>query len=167
MTKNFITTVYGADIPGVLRSLAHVTRSNGGEWLSSKVIKLDGQFAAIMSVVVNEDQEDALREALETEFSDLTFVYTHARAVQHEVRKTINLVVDCIDRPGLTGDLSNILSNLDLGVENMDCKRFDMDGIGETVFSAKLTLAVPEGWNSEDIAGEIETLSEDVQVNVL
>lgn len=167
MTSNFITTVYGSDTPGILRSLAYITRSHGGEWLTSKVIKLDGQFAAIMSVVVNEDQEDALKAALEEEFSDLRFVYAPARVVHQELRKTINLVVDCIDRPGLTGDLSNILTNLDLGVENMECKRFAMDGIGETVFSAKLTLAVPEGWKSEDIAGEIETLSEDVQVNVL
>ena len=38
------------------------------------------------------------------------------------------------DRPGLTGDLSAILANLDIGVEDMECKRFTMEGIGDTVF---------------------------------
>jgi glycine cleavage system regulatory protein len=75
-------------------------------------------------------------------------------------------VVDCIDRPGLTGDLTNILTNLDICVENMECRRFAMDGIGD-VFSAQLALRVTESTKSENIAGEIETLSEDVQVNVL
>ncbi|MGB3210882.1 MAG: ACT domain-containing protein [Desulforhopalus sp.] len=167
MRSNFITTVYGPDIPGIIKSLAQTTRSHGGEWLTSKVIKLDGQFAAIMSVVIEEEFEIKIKSTLEREYPSLHFVYAEARTSSQEMTKIINLVVDCIDRPGLTGDLSNILANLDIGVENMDCKRFAMDGINDTVFSAQLTLAVPEAAESEIIAGEIEALSEDVRVNVL
>jgi glycine cleavage system regulatory protein len=167
MAINFTTTVYGSDIPGVLKSLSQVTRSHGGEWLTSKVIKLDGQFAAIMNVVISEQKEEQLKVDLEKKFPSLYFVYAPAGETILEPTKKISLVVDCIDRPGLTGDLSNILANLDLGVENMECKRFAMDGIRETVFSAQLTLAVPEASESEVIAGEIEALSEDVRVNVL
>jgi glycine cleavage system regulatory protein len=167
MRTNFITTVYGSDIPGVIKALAQTTRSQGGEWLTSKVIKLDGQFAAIMSVVIEEDLELNLKSTLDQQFPSLSFVYSAAQTTNQEMTKIINLVVDCIDRPGLTGDLSNILANLDIGVENMECKRFAMDGIHDTVFSAQLTLAVPEAAESEVIAGEIEALSEDVRVNVL
>jgi len=166
MKSNYITTIHGPDMPGVIKSLALATRSFGGEWLSSKVIKADGQFAAIMNVVIVSDQELVLKSALEKEFPALTFVYSAAIAPSLNVCKTIHLGVDCIDRPGLTGDLSNILTNLDICIENMECKRFIMDGIGD-VFTAKLALVVPEAVKSEVIAGEIETLSEDVQVNVL
>lgn len=167
MRSNFVTTVYGPAFPGIIKALAKATRARGGEWLSSKVIKLDGQFAAIMSVVVDEKLEAVLKAALEEEFSSLQFVYSLPSPRLRQSKKTISLVVDCIDRPGLTGDLSNILANLDIGVENMECERFAMDGIGDTVFSAKLTLAVPETAESEIIAGEIEALSEDVRVNVI
>lgn len=167
MRTNFITTVYGPDIPGIVKALAQTTRSQGGEWLTSKVIKLDGQIAAIMSVVVEKELEISLKSTLELNFPGLSFVYAAVKTTHQEMTKTINLVVDCIDRPGLTGDLSNILANLDIAVENMECKRFAMDGIHDTVFSAQLTLAVPEGTVSEIIAGEIEALSEDVRVNVL
>ena len=167
MRSNYITTVYGSDIPGVIKALAQTTRSQGGEWLTSKVIKLDGQFTAIMSVVVEEELEANLKSTLEQKFPSLSFVYAAAQTTHLEMTKIINLVVDCIDRPGLTGDLSNILANLDIGVENMECKRFAMDSINDTVFSAQLTLAVPEAADSEIIAGEIEALSEDVRVNVL
>ncbi|BHH85635.1 ACT domain-containing protein [Desulforhopalus sp. 52FAK] len=166
MKSNYITTVYGPDIPGVIKSLSLATRSYGGEWLSSKLIKADGQFAAIMNVVVGSDKELSLKMGLENDFSALTFVYSPATAPSQNMNKTIHLGVDCIDRPGLTGDLSNILTNLDICVENMECKRFVMDGIGD-VFSAKIALVVPDSVKSEVIAGEIETLSEDVQVNVL
>lgn len=167
MHSNFITTVYGPDIPGIIKELSKATRSLGGEWLTSKVIKLDGQFAAIMSVLIEEEQEVVLKQSLAEKFSSLQFVHAPANMVHGDTTKIINLVVECIDRPGLTGDLSNILANLDIGLENMECKRFTMDGINDTVFSAKLTLAVPEGAESEVIAGEIETLSEEVRVNVL
>ena len=145
MKSNFITTIYGPVFPGIIKSLAEATRSLGGEWLTSKVIKLDGQFAAIMNVVVEEVLEKSLKSNLDQRFPTLHFSYAPASMPPRTATKTINLVVDCIDRPGLTGDLSNILANLDICVEDMECKRFAMDGIGDTVFSARLTLAVPEG----------------------
>jgi glycine cleavage system regulatory protein len=166
MKSNFITTVYGPVIPGIIKVLAQATRSLGGEWLTSKIIKLDGQFAAIMNVVVAENLERTLKSTLEEKFADLNFVYAPVSAsLPRGATKTIKLVVDCIDRPGLTGDLSSILANLDVAVEDMECKRFAMDGIGgDTVFSARLTLCVPLDADSETLAGEIETLSEDVRV---
>lgn len=167
MRSNFITTVYGPDVPGVVKLLAETTRFFGGEWLTSKVIKLDGQLAAIMSVVVDRDKEVKLKSTLETKFPGLQFIYSPPHHATVKEKKTIKLVVDCIDRPGLTKDLSNILANLDIVVESMECKRFIMDGIDDTVFSADLTLSVPEIAQSEIIADEIETLSEDVRVNVL
>ncbi len=167
MKSNFITTVYGPVIPGIIKVLAQATRSFGGEWLTSKIVKLDGQFAAIMNVVVEEAQEKALKSSLEEKFPSLRFVYTSANTTPRVPIKTINFVVDCIDRPGLTGDLSGILANLDIGVEDMECKRFVMDGIGGTVFSARLTLSVSFDADSQIIAEEIETLSEDVRVNIV
>ncbi len=168
MRSNFITTVYGPAIPGIIKILAQATRSLGGEWLTSKIIKLDGQIAAIMNVIVDNEKEALLKSTLEQRFPSLSFVYSPSNASPRATTKTINLVVDCIDRPGLTGDLGGILANLDIGVEDMECKRFSMDGIGgDTVFSARLTLAVPADADSEIIAGEIETLSEDVRVHVL
>ncbi|MDK9708130.1 MAG: hypothetical protein OEL83_13895 [Desulforhopalus sp.] len=167
MKSNFITTVYGPATPGIIKVLAQATRGLGGEWLTSKLIRLDGQFAAIMNVVVAQDQESALKSNLEARFPSLSFVYAPVNPAPREKTKTIKLVVDCIDRRGLTGDLSSILANLDIGVEDMECKRFAMDGIDDTVFSARLTLSVPLDADSEIIAEEIETLSEDVRVNIL
>jgi len=166
MAKNIITTVYGPDIPGIIKELAECTREWGGEWLACKVIKLDGQFAAIMSVVVEMQNEEKLQSQLHKKFRDLTFIYSPAQFEAAKKVKTINLLVDCIDRPGLTADLTNIIANLGITMENMDCKRFEMDGIGETVFSAKLALSVDQTVDSETIAGEIETLSEDARVQV-
>jgi len=166
MRRNFVTTVYGPDFPGIIKAMAQATRSHGGEWLTSKVIKLDGQFAALMNVVVEAELEDGLKSALEQKFPTLHFVYSQPGSQFREGTKVINLLVDCIDRPGLTGDLSTILANLDIRVESLEAKRYAMDGIGDTVYSAQLKLIVPMAAQSEAIAGEIEALSEDVRVTV-
>jgi glycine cleavage system regulatory protein len=81
--------------------------------------------------------------------------------------KRINLVIDCKDRPGLTKEISAILGNLDLVVENMECHRAHVSSIGEAVFTAKLALTVPENMSGESVADEIEALADDVWVNVV
>lgn len=166
MRRNFVTTVYGPDFPGIIKAMAQATRSLGGEWLTSKVIKLDGQFAAIMNVMVEAGLEDGLKSALEQKFPTLNFVYSQPGSQFREGTKVINLLVDCIDRPGLTGDLNTILANLDIRVESLEAKRYAMDGVADPAYSAQLTLIVPVAAQSEAIAGEIEALSEDVRVTV-
>lgn len=166
MINHYVTTVSGEESPGVLTSLSLVTRSYGGEWLTSKVIKTEGRFAAIMSVVIHSTKEADLKAILEEKFPGLIFVYSPVTRVVQKERKTLHVVVDCIDRPGLTGDLNNILANLDIGIDNMVCKRFAMEGIGD-VFSAHLSLVVSEATEGEVIAAELVAMSEDVQVSVL
>lgn len=167
MTKTFISTISGPDSLGIIKSLAQTTRGLGGEWITSKVMKLDGQFAALMKVTIEQVNEDALKNKLEEQFPQLTFSYAEIVEGKTQPAKIINLEIDCKDRPGLTRDINNILSNLDLTVENMEFNRFHVSSIGEAVFSAKLALAVPEETSSEDLAEEIETLSDDVRVNVI
>lgn len=167
MKSKFTTTVMGPASPGIIKNLAEASRQLGGEWLTSKVMKLEGRFTAMMQVAVDEDLEVLFKETLVDKFPDLEFFYSDASVQEHKHDKRISLVVDCRDRSGLTRDINNILHNLDLVVENMDCNRFPVTPLGETVFSAKLTLAVNESMSAEAIAEEIETLSEDTRVSVV
>ena len=167
MKSVFISTITGPDSLGIIKSLAEVTRSVGGEWLTSKVMKLEGQFATLMKVSIDEGQESQLKKELAKQFPELTFTNAVIRPQTDKPSKIVNLEIDCKDRPGLTKDINNILSNLDLVVENMEFNRVHVSSIGEAVFSAKLALAVSEDTNSEVLAEEIESLSEDVRVNVV
>lgn len=167
MKSIFISTIVGPVSPGIIKSLAEVTRGLGGEWISSKVMRLDGQFSAMMKVSIEEETKEKLIADLKAKFEQLQFFYSDAASETNAPSKTINLVVDCKDRVGLTKDINSILFNLGLTVENMEFNRFPVVGIGESVFSAKLTLAVPEESSAEAIAEEIEALSEDTRVNVI
>lgn len=162
----FISTVVGPDSPGAIKSMAETTRSLGGEWLTSKVMKLDGQLTAMMKVLVDKEKEAELKAKLENQFVDLRFFYAEPIDDTKKTTEVINLVVDCKDRPGLTKDINTIAANLDLVVKDMDCNRYHVSSIGEAVFSARLTIGVPEGTSSQAVADEIEALYDDVRVSV-
>jgi glycine cleavage system regulatory protein len=162
----FITTVLGPDSPGIIKSLAHTTRDLGGEWLTSKVVKLDGQFSAIMRVVIDPDKEDALKAELKRNFPDLQFVYAPSLTDEDKPSKVMNLVVDCMDRAGLTKDITNILHGMDVVVESMEFNRAHVSSIGQAVFSAKLSICVRDDVSGDTVVEEIEGLSDDVRVTV-
>jgi glycine cleavage system regulatory protein len=163
----FITTITGPDSPGIIKSLAETTRAMGGEWEISRVMKLGGQFAGLMKVIVATESEASLKNELGQQFPQLTFSYAEIGTDPAQAKKTIKLEIDCKDRPGLTRDINNILVNLDLVVESMEFNRVHVSSIGEAMFNAKLALAVAESMSGEAIAEEIESLSEDVRVNVI
>ena len=167
MKEIYISTVSGPSTPGIIKSLAQTTRAHGGEWIASKVMKLDGQFSALMKVSIEQKNVQPLKLALRDDFKDLQFMESAALSPTHEQVKSIDLEVDCKDREGLTRDISNIIFNLDLVVENLEFNRFPVSTFGESVFSAKLTVGVPEGTSALAVAEEIEAISEDMRVSVL
>lgn len=167
MKETYISTVSGPSTPGIVKALAETTRAHGGEWLASKVMKLDGQFSALMKVSIEAENVDPLQKALIEEYSDLQFVNNSAVSPTNDEMQSIDLEVDCRDREGLTRDISNIIFNLDLVVQNLEFNRFPVSSLGESVFSAKLTVGVPEGTLASAVAEEIEAISDDMRVNVL
>ena len=167
MKNIFISTITGPDSPGIIKSLAEATRSVGGEWITSKVMKLDGQFAALMKVSIDAESENQLKEELANKFPELTIANAAPAPQSEKPLKIVNLEIDCIDRPGLTKDINDIVSSLDLVVENMEFSRVHVSTIGEAVFNAKLALAVPEETDIEALAEEIESFSDDLRVNIM
>jgi glycine cleavage system regulatory protein len=167
MKNTFVMSVVGPDSPGTIKSIAETTRGLGGEWLKSKVMRLDGNLMAMMKVVVEQDSEARLKGELEREFSDLQFFYAVATTGSDVPTRILNLVLDCKDRPGLTKEVNAIFADLGFMVENMECNRAHVSTIGEAVFTARIALAVPEDMNSESVADEIEAMAKGIRVNVV
>lgn len=167
MKKLFITTVIGPITPGVIKSLAEVTRSFAGEWLTSKVIKVDGHFSAMMKVTIAPEAEAELKAKFESEFTALRFFFDDVVTAAETVSTALHLTLDCGDRAGLTRDIVDVLSNLDLVIEHMEFNRVHVSTIGQTVFSSTLNLAVPEGISTESVVELLEGVSEDARVSIL
>lgn len=61
----FVLTVVGDDRPGLVSSLSSTVADHGGNWLTSRMAQLAGQFAGIVLVEVPTERAGQLRESLE------------------------------------------------------------------------------------------------------
>lgn len=165
MATVFITTIVGEDKPNTIKDIAEITRSLGGEWSKSKVSKLDNQFAALMKVVIDEKNEQELKDKLQSAYPDLHFFHAPATNLDDGKFQIVDLVVDCEDRPGLTRDINTVLSDLNLETENMEFHRLPVTPVGGTVYTAKMTVKIPESMDKDSLAESIESLSECIRVH--
>lgn len=159
MKKDLITTITGEDAPYIIRALAETTRSLGGEWTRSKVIHLHGRFAALMKVSVDPEQERELNRKLKDLYPGLHFEYTPLPEVDPEGMETITVVIDCEDRPGLTHDIIGVLSDLNLESEGLESHRLPVAPVGGTVYSAKLSVRVPDALTKTELVRSLEDIA--------
>lgn len=160
MKSVFITTITGKDRPYIIQSLAETTRRMGGEWTKSKVIHLEGRFSALMLVSIDNDKEQELKDKLESLYSELSFHHSPIQTPPTEEVETVSLVIDCKDRSGLTHDIVGILSDLNLEAETLEVHRFPVTPVGGTVYSAKLTVRIPDIALRGELVKNLETISD-------
>ncbi|GIU12554.1 glycine cleavage system protein R [Shewanella sp. MBTL60-007] len=165
MKKTFVTTVSGVTEPGIIKSLAEITRKHGGEWLMSKVIKLGGHFTALFEMTIEAESLPQLESDFEAHFPAMYFSYDLVAQRTPSAYQEVKLQFDCNDRPGLTRDIDNAMADLEVELESLDSHRVAVIGMGTAVFSSTLTLAIPESITSQRVIESLEGLGEDVRVS--
>jgi glycine cleavage system regulatory protein len=165
MKSVFVTTIVGDDRPDIINALAKVTLSLGGEWIRSKVIRLDGQFAAILKVSIDEAQKDNLNLTLAQEFADFAFSHAPVREIQPENLNFHDLVLDCDDRPGLTKEITRILYDLNLRPDNLEVSRVPIFQMGKTVYSAKMRVGIPDTLSKKELSDALMKVSDSCRIS--
>ena len=161
MADSLVLTVIGPDRPGIVSQLSAIVESHGGNWVESQMAHLGGSFAGIVQVEVA--TPDALVSALQA-LEDL-----HVHAVRDGGGEssghpaTIQLVAN--DRPGIVHEISEVLSELMVNVEELltSCEAAPM-GTGN-LFRAKLNVKLPDGLSSESLGDALQALSDDLIVD--
>ena len=161
----FIQTVTGKDRTHLIKEMAEVTRSVGGEWLKTKLVRLHQQFAAMMMVSIDQAKEAELKSALEKGFPELYFSYARIDTEAEAHATSATVVADCQDRPGLTQEITKILSDLNLEAENMEFHRLPVTPVGGTVYTARMTVLFPDEASKEELLARLESVSDCTSIN--
>ncbi|HPF71861.1 MAG TPA: ACT domain-containing protein, partial [Candidatus Krumholzibacteria bacterium] len=104
-----VITIVGDDRPGIVESLASVVADHGGNWLSSSMSNLAGQFAGIIEVAVEDGRRDGLAAAIGA-LPGLQVHSVQGRGVtpgDEEPVATIEVVG--VDQPGIVRRLTHLL----------------------------------------------------------
>lgn len=160
MNKVVVQTVTGRDRKDLIKELAQVSREFGGEWVNTKLIRLHHQFTAMMMVSIDEAKEEALKTALQQKFPELHFSYAPMEADAGSKAEIASVVIDCKDRPGLTQDITRVLSYLGLTTESMHFHRLPVTPVGGTVYRARLTVEFPDEASKQEFIERIEAISD-------
>jgi glycine cleavage system regulatory protein len=168
MNHYLTLTIISDDRPGVIEKVATIVASHGGNWLESNMSRLAGKFAGILLVnVETREQPKLLQElgALSTE--GIKIIAEPTTESNQELGEHLLLTLVGNDRPGIIGELSSILTRLDVNVEELCTNCEDAPMSSETLFKASAVISfLNSNIQREELRYELELLSDDLIVEL-
>jgi glycine cleavage system regulatory protein len=167
MNVPLVMTVIGTDRPGLVESLASAVAGHGGSWLESRMSRLGGHFAGILRVEVPAPKQGVLVEALRKLESGGLQVVVHESPAESAgaARKWVSLELVGQDRPGIIRQISSILTQHWVNVEELQTERVSAPMSGEPLFQARAQLYLPEGCNVPALRRDLEKIAADLMVD--
>lgn len=165
--EHLVLTVIAEDQPGLVERLAGCVAAHGGNWLESRMARMAGQFAGILRVEVAAESQVALIKALEALSAQGIRVQLAASGKEPVGRFTaIRLELVGNDRPGIVRDITRVLAEQGVNLESLLTEVAPAPMSGELLFTAEALLAVPENLPLEQLQERLETLADDLMVEL-
>jgi len=167
MTTYLVLTLIGKDKPGLVEQLAQTISDHAGNWQESSMSQLAGKFAGILRVSVADKDADALISALQNLSTGLKLVIEKAdveETIDNQQTVELNLVGN--DRPGIIREISRVLANLGINVEELTTECVPAPMTGDILFKANACLKVPQETPLESLQAALEKLADDLIVEI-
>lgn len=167
MHAHLVLTVIGPDRPGLIRAIAEEITAAGGNWLESRMASLAGQFAGIVLASVpraNADELVARLEALRTQGLRLTI----ERGAQQPALPDRGMHLDLVghDRPGIVRDITRVLADRGVSVDELETEAESGSFSGESLFRARARLRLPPALTVDALRDALESLANELMVDI-
>ena len=164
---HLVLTVIAQDQPGLVERIAQCISEHGGNWLESRMSRMAGQFAGILRVDVPLDAHSGLVTALEELQGHGIRVQIAAGGTEPSVVwQAIRLELVGNDRPGIVRDITRLLSSHGVNLESLNTEVVPAPMSGELLFQAQAVLGVPQSLSLEQLQTHLETLADDLMVEL-
>jgi glycine cleavage system regulatory protein len=165
---DLVLTLIGPDRPGLVEAVAEPIAAHGGNWLESRMAHLAGQFAGILRVEVPDAKAAALVEALrrlEARGLRIT-VESEPRPAAPAPRRTLLVDLVGLDRPGIVREISHVLAERGVNIEELVTDRTPAPMSAELLFRSRARVNVPQGLDATELRSRLEKLAQDLMVQV-
>jgi len=167
MYVSLVITILGTDKLGLVSSISEILESHGANWSESRMSHLAGKFAGILQVSVNKTDKDALTASLEALQSKGLKIHIETTQVsEKKSSKTLNIEILCQDRVGIINDVTEVLAKLNVNIEELESSVKEASMSGGMLFSAELTLGLPEDITAEAVEDSLEEMSDQLMIDV-
>ena len=168
MRSMLVLTVVGKDRTGLVQSIAEAVTAVGGNWEESRMARLAGQFAGILLVTVDAERADELVASLrKLESAGLVVTVRPTDAATPEPASVlIRLTLTAHDRPGIVRDVSAILAERGLNVEELETEVASAPMSGDTMFTARARVRAPAASSLAELRTKLEALGGELMLDL-
>ena len=167
MAVSLVVTVLGNDRPGIVERLSDVVLAAGANWEESRMARLAGKFAGILRISVASANADTLSTGLRAITTDgLTIVVERSAETAPETFRTVRLELVGNDHPGIIRDISKVLAQQQVNIEELETGVSGAPMTGEQLFRATVQLRLPPGVTTDWLRGRLEALAGELMVDV-
>jgi glycine cleavage system regulatory protein len=164
---HLIVAVFAPDKPGQVEQIASCIANHGGNWLESRMTHMAGQFAGILRVGVPPEAHKELRDALQGLSECGIRVQFAETCVEPSCSlKPISMELVGNDRPGIVRDVTRLLADKGVNVEQLVTNVEPAPMSSEPLFRANALLGLPLTLPLEDLQKSLETLADDLMVEL-
>jgi len=169
MLSTLILTIIGADRPGLVQLVADAIAARGGNWLESRLCRLGGEFAGIVRAQIAATSVADLATDLSALGKQGLHVVVHvedapAREIPLGVAARLELVGN--DRPGIVKQVTSVLANHHVNVEEFSSECVDAPMGGHKLFQARVSLRIPHDTALAALRLELERIASDLMVDL-
>ncbi|HEX8108670.1 MAG TPA: ACT domain-containing protein [Kofleriaceae bacterium] len=168
MRTTLVLTVLAPDRTGLVELLAQRIAAAGGNWEESRMARLAGQFAGILLVTCDTARSDELAAAMRT--LESAGLQVTARVAQADPAPApgprIQLALTGSDRAGIIRDVSRVLAERGVNVEELESEVSSAPMSGEPLFTARARLRVPPTLSLADLRASLEMLAGELMVDL-
>ena len=167
MRTSLVLTVIGDDKPGLVEQLSALVLAAGANWEESRMARLAGKFAGVLRVGVDAERADALAARLMTlDAGGLTVVIKRSGDIEPGAFRTCGLDLVGNDHPGIIRDISRVLAQHRVNIEELETEVTSAPMSGDALFRARARLRMPSTMTVDELRGILEALGDDLMVEV-
>jgi len=170
MRNTLVLTVLAPDRTGLVELLAQRIAAAGGNWEESRMARLAGQFAGILLVTCDAARSDELAAAVRA--LESAGLQVTARAAPGNASlgaatgSRVQLALTGGDRAGIIRDVSRVLAEFGVNVEELESEVSSAPMSGERLFTARARLRVPPTLGLADLRASLEKLAGELMVDL-
>lgn len=166
MKTRVILSAAGSDRPGLTRSLAEAVLAAGGNWLESHLSRLGGRYVGSVLVEVDAERLAEFEAAVRSvDASGLAVSLVAAGDAPAAAGEILQLELVGQDRPGIVREVTTVLAELGVNIEDFVTTVENSAWSGEPLFRATARLNILPGTTSEQVRSALEALSGEIMVD--
>ena len=162
-----VLTAIAKDRPGLVKLLADVIASHGGNWIDSSMARLGGEFAGILRIVIPRGQTAELEAGLARLAEEgIDFIIHRGTSFPAQAGARIRLELTGVDHPGIVLEVSRALAVHSVSIDELQTTVFPASMTGSAMFSAKADLVLPMDLDVAVLRDTLEQIAHDIMIDI-